>query len=627
MLGIVAPRPDAAFTGLASGSGDGTLYALAGSGLYALDARSGAVTPIAALRDADARGLAVLADGRVLTTAAGALREIDMLTGATRSVAPIGPDVGALAAGEPGPAHGTLTLSPDGSFLYTHDGSETDSDSFVYEMRDESGAFAQAVVSIAIAPVFDEMPQFGSSPALSVDEDRSYRYDVSVVDADAGDTIAISGTMPAWLQLTQTGDGSATLSGTPSQSAVGAHAVHLVATDAGGNTAKQDFSLTVHNVNDTPRFVSLPVQQALVNATYAYEIVATDEDGDTPVFSANAPLPAWLGLLDRGDGTALLAGVPVTDDIGDVTISIQAADPVGALDVQTFVLSVVSTNAGPAFQSTPVTSATEDAAYGYHVIATDANGDTLAFSAVTPLPAWLTLTDNHDGSADLHGTPAGADAGDHAISIRVSDGEVSATQSFTIRVDGVNDAPVITSTPVTGVAEGATYSYALRATDEEGDAIGFSPATPLPAWLGLLDQGGGNALLAGIPVDDDVGTYQISIRASDDGGASGTQDFTLTVTPVNGAPVITSVPCLQAIANETYTCEISAEDDEGDAITILPAAPLPPWLGLLDAGDGTALLAGIPVEDDVGSVVIEIRAVDTHGGEDTLSFTLTISAD
>ena len=35
-----------------------------------------------------------------------------------------------------GPAHGSLTLNPDGTFSYTHDGSETVTDSFTYKVND-----------------------------------------------------------------------------------------------------------------------------------------------------------------------------------------------------------------------------------------------------------------------------------------------------------------------------------------------------------------------------------------------------------------------------------------------------------------------------------------------------------
>lgn len=63
-----------------------------------------------------------------------------------------------------GPAHGTLTLSADGTFSYTHDGGDSAEDSFVYQVCD-SGAptlCATATVSIAVVPDFHvTMIRFG----------------------------------------------------------------------------------------------------------------------------------------------------------------------------------------------------------------------------------------------------------------------------------------------------------------------------------------------------------------------------------------------------------------------------------------------------------------------------------
>ena len=48
-----------------------------------------------------------------------------------------------------GPANGTLTLNSDGSFDYTHDGSETTSDSFTYQVIDGDGGINTSTDSIA----------------------------------------------------------------------------------------------------------------------------------------------------------------------------------------------------------------------------------------------------------------------------------------------------------------------------------------------------------------------------------------------------------------------------------------------------------------------------------------------
>ena len=54
-----------------------------------------------------------------------------------------------------GVAHGSLTLNADGTFSYTHDGSENFSDSFTYRLTDNDGQTSDATVSITITPVSD----------------------------------------------------------------------------------------------------------------------------------------------------------------------------------------------------------------------------------------------------------------------------------------------------------------------------------------------------------------------------------------------------------------------------------------------------------------------------------------
>jgi hypothetical protein len=53
------------------------------------------------------------------------------------------------------PSHGTATVSSDGSITYTHDGSDTTADSFVYTVTDDQGAGDAATVSVSIGGTGD----------------------------------------------------------------------------------------------------------------------------------------------------------------------------------------------------------------------------------------------------------------------------------------------------------------------------------------------------------------------------------------------------------------------------------------------------------------------------------------
>ena len=85
------------------------------------------------------------------------------------------------------PAHGTLTLNPDGSFTYTHNGNESTSDSFTYKLNDGGCDSNIATVNFTITPVNDcpvavgntyqVMEGFTLSPSSA---DGVYKFDFDV---------------------------------------------------------------------------------------------------------------------------------------------------------------------------------------------------------------------------------------------------------------------------------------------------------------------------------------------------------------------------------------------------------------------------------------------------------------
>ncbi len=105
-------------------------------------------------------------------------------------------------------------------------------------------------------------PSITSTPITTATEGVAYTYHFAVDNAGVGGWLTITApVLPAWLTLTDHGDGTATLSGTPGKDDVGDHSVVIQITD-GKATSTQFFTIIVNKqpVSEPPGFnVYLPV--------------------------------------------------------------------------------------------------------------------------------------------------------------------------------------------------------------------------------------------------------------------------------------------------------------------------------------------------------------------------------
>jgi len=189
-------------------------------------------------------------------------------------------------------------------------------------------------------------------------------------------------------------------------------------------------------------------------------------------------------------------------------------------------------NSAPVISSTGTNQIEAGTTYSYTLISSDADNNALTLS-VSTLPAWLSFD---SATGILSGTPAADDAGEYAITLTVSDGTDTVSQSFTITVTlpvVVNNAPVITSVGITNATVGESYSYTLTATDADSDTLTLS--TTIPSALSWLTFDAATGILSGIPASGDVAATEITLTVSD-GADDTSQTFAITVTDVIEAP-------------------------------------------------------------------------------------------
>ena len=157
---------------------------------------------------------------------------------------------------EAGPASGTLVLDADGSFVYTPTLNFNGVVTFTYHANDGTANSNTATVAITVTATNDA-PTFTSTPVTTATEEIAYTYSVTAADVDnaVADLTIAAPTLPGWLTLTDNGDGTATLTGTPTHTDIGDHPVVLQVSD-GAATTTQPFTITVSAKEDY--YVYLP---------------------------------------------------------------------------------------------------------------------------------------------------------------------------------------------------------------------------------------------------------------------------------------------------------------------------------------------------------------------------------
>ncbi|MCK5781959.1 MAG: discoidin domain-containing protein [Flavobacteriales bacterium] len=175
----------------------------------------------------------------------------------------------------------------------------------------------------------------------------------------------------------------------------------------------------------------------------------------------------------------------------------------------------VNSNMAPVLNAIGDKSIIAGAISSISLLATDADSDNLSFTATT-LPSFASITDNTDGTASIDLNPAVGDEGTYSLTINVSDGSLTDTETISILVtaSSVNNEPLLTIIGDQSVEEQSILNVNISASDVDGDILTIS-ASNLPNFATFTDNGDGTAVVALAPQSGDASTYTSTISVSD----------------------------------------------------------------------------------------------------------------
>ncbi len=266
--------------------------------------------------------------------------------------------------------------------------------------------------------------------------------------------------------------------------------------------------------------------------------------------------------------------------------------------------------------TSPMTQTTaEDTPTTVALVSQDVDGDPRTWS-ITPGQGATHGTATISGS-NLSYTPAANYAGTDVIGVTVSDGRGgTASTTVTITITPVNDPP--TTAPMTKTtSEDTATTVALVANDVDGDSLTWSITSP--ASHGTAGVTG--STLSYSPAANFHGSDTIGVQVDDGHGGVVTTTVTITVTPVNDAPVANPTSA-STPRNASTPITLSGSDVDGDALTFAIAGP--PGHGDVSLSGGVATYT--PATDYFGDDSFTFTAKDPSGATSapaTVSITVT----
>jgi VCBS repeat-containing protein len=432
--------------------------------------------------------------------------------------------VGTLPVGVTFNADGTFSVAPQPADQGLDDG-ESRVVTFQYVANDGTVNSAPATVTVTIQGKNDTPVSGGDISATGSEDDSAISGTVPAAsDIDVENvTYAAVGTLPVGVTFNPDG----TFSVAPQSADQGLDdgesrvvTFQYVANDGTVNSAPATVTVTINGLNDAPVAENGSAKGKPTDAAINGHVTAIDVDThDQPLLAYALVGNLPNGLVFNSDGTFVYT--PTADDqallpgeSSTVTFQYLASD--GTVDSNTATVSItIRNNTPPVVSNVQVEGSENDSVISGSAVATDDDGDTLTYVVEGTTPNGLVF--NSDGSFNYTPTVADQALNDGetntvSFQYRANDGyEDSALATVTVKVNGVNDAPVASDNYATTTRTGSvTVNVLGNDYDEDaGDTL-----TLVSASGGTFSADGSITYVS----DGRVGTHAISYVVEDSQG-------------------------------------------------------------------------------------------------------------
>jgi YD repeat-containing protein len=238
---------------------------------------------------------------------------------------------------------GTSALSGSGTTVtYTSTNKRTNSDTFVYVIRDPGGAEAYGQVTINFA----NLGPVAVNDAVTTNKNQIKIFDPRINDTDPGnDALTITSTSTPLHGTVILWGGGTSLYYTPTANYYGADSFTYTVADADGSTATATVNMTVNYGQSAP-IANADTKTTTVNTAHTFDPRTNDSDPDGSTLTITAKTNGTKGTVAINSGTSLTY-TPTTGQSGADSFTYTIADVDGQTATATVSMTIQAANSPP----------------------------------------------------------------------------------------------------------------------------------------------------------------------------------------------------------------------------------------------------------------------------------------
>ena len=417
-------------------------------------------------------------------------------------------------------------------------------DSFTYQAY--NGSYYSNISTVIIDVQAENDAPIADSLNIILDEDSSSIFNLSGYDVD-GDLITfsiVSNPLSGNIELL---DNQITYTPYPDYS--GLDQIIVIGFDGEDYSNEAYINIEINPINDAPVMGDIENSEISEGAEFQLSLTSSDIDSEDLFYSVSVDGNASAYVLDD-----VLYVNPFSGYDGSIEVSVFVSD--GYLsDSVTFSLTVIPVNDPPVLSFIGGQIMDEDSELVIDLFASDPEDDDLEYSF-----------ELNNGSGSLNGseltvTPSADFNGEVELTVTVSDGDLTDSETLSINVLPVNDAPYFITSEIQNARENEEYLQLIEYGDVDNDIEDLTLTINNSfGWINIID-----ASITGTPSFNDGGDNLLILNLSDL-ETSSSLEYNLTVEESNQPPISSDI---DLVLNEDSSIEftLSSIDSEGDNLT------------------------------------------------------------